>query len=174
MGDYTNNFFVSFPGSDVEYGSRWCESRSRPLLGYRTVRLDRSPLGRRNLCRLLCQGPGRVLIFVDWYGVLEDDDKVNGSTGYEYEWKMVVDKDEKWFREDEGRWKVAFGRQLFLDGGEGLIVLDDSCMEDERIGVMNRGRRWRLANRGDRRCGSRVNCSVIWMRTPEMVEVCYE
>ncbi|KAK8701437.1 hypothetical protein V6N13_019824 [Hibiscus sabdariffa] len=135
MGDYTDNSFVSFSGFDVEYGSRWCESRSPPLLSCRTVRLDWPPLGRRNLCRLLCQGPVRVLIFVDWYGC----------------WRMTI-------------------RQLFPDGGKGLIVLDDSCMEDERIGVMKRGRRWRLANRGDRRCRSRVHCSVIWIRTPEMVE----
>ncbi|KAK8590433.1 hypothetical protein V6N13_057326 [Hibiscus sabdariffa] len=94
MGNYTDCFFGRVHGVDDMPGSRWCESRSRPPLGRRSVRLEGPIDGCRQPCHLRCQdwndahndggsfwcGKGSYFPFVlqvpvccfmsaDWYGV---------------------------------------------------------------------------------------------------------
>ncbi|KAK8481273.1 hypothetical protein V6N12_009743 [Hibiscus sabdariffa] len=101
MGNFANCFFGRTHGVDDRPGSRWCESRSRPPLGRRSVRLEGPFYGCRQPCRLRCQvwnnvrndgesfrcGKGSCFLFVlqvsvccftsaDWYGVWGRFDRV--------------------------------------------------------------------------------------------------
>ncbi|KAK8533744.1 hypothetical protein V6N12_047148 [Hibiscus sabdariffa] len=220
MGDYTDSSLVGFLGPGVVVGSQRCESRSRSAIGRRLVRLGRPPLGFRHPCRLLCQvwddvcsaggtfqcgkgscfwffvlqDPVRVLIFVDWYGVLDDEDQVIGCSwlGFvkrgwfrvrnrvdvvkirrrigisEDGWQLVDDKFGNWFKGVEV-WKAVVWWQLGPGDGEGPIVLEVAGIEDNGIGAKNRGC---LEIIGERWCGSGDRRFAFWMWPSEMT-VCF-
>ncbi|KAL4271357.1 hypothetical protein GQ457_13G012300 [Hibiscus cannabinus] len=67
MGNYADNFFGRFHGVDDRSSSRWCESRSRPPLGRKMVRLEGPIDGRKEPCRLRCQVPVCCFTSADWY-----------------------------------------------------------------------------------------------------------
>ncbi|KAK8481271.1 hypothetical protein V6N12_009741, partial [Hibiscus sabdariffa] len=131
MGDRTNCFSFLFFGSADSFSSRWCESRSRPSLGRRLVRLERSSIGHRQPCHLRCQ----VLVWCfasdDWYGVrgsfvLVFSDEVDGFSDWFSAGAMERNNDDgsivRGVVISFGQLKVPFWEVLMMDGESGSVL----------------------------------------------------
>ncbi|KAK8973034.1 hypothetical protein V6N11_047037 [Hibiscus sabdariffa] len=110
MGYSADCFLAFFPSVVFNFGSRWCESSSRSLLGRRLVRLGGPLNGCRQPCRLRCQ---------DWYDAHGSDGSFRCGKGSFYFSILQVPV---WcFASDD--WYGDWGSSVFVSPGavDGLI-----------------------------------------------------